>query len=42
MPSQGDPGYDDMITALKELFDKYQQAGTITITYDTRVYAGRW
>lgn len=42
MPSQGDPGYDDMITALKALFDKYQQAGTITITYDTNVYAGRW
>src|ERR1044072_7463235 len=38
MPSPGDPGYDDMITALKALFDKYQQAGTITITYDTNVY----
>ena len=42
MPSQGDAVYDDMITALKELFDKYQQAGAITITYDTKVYAGRW
>jgi SAM-dependent methyltransferase len=42
MPSPGDPGFDEMITALKELFDKYQQGGTITITYDTNVYAGRW
>ena len=42
MPSQGEPGFDDMIAALKELFDKYQQSGTITITYDTKVYAGRW
>ena len=42
MPVPTDPGYDDMITALQELFNKYQQAGTITITYDTKVYAGRW
>jgi SAM-dependent methyltransferase len=42
MPLQGERGYEDMITALKELFDKYQQAGAITITYDTRLYAGRW
>lgn len=42
MPLQGEPGYDDVIAELTKLFDKYQQAGTITITYDTRLYAGRW
>lgn len=42
MPLQGEPGYEVMIADLKELFDKYQQEGTITITYDTRLYAGRW
>ena len=41
MPLQGEPGYDEMLVALKQLFDKYQQAGAITITYYTRVYAGR-
>ena len=42
MPLQGEPGYEVMIDGLQELFDKYQQAGTITITYDTKVYVGRW
>ena len=42
MPQQADPGYDEMIAELKELFNKYQQAGTINITYDTKLYAGRW
>ena len=42
MPLQGEPGYEVMIADLKKLFDKYQQAGTITITYETRLYAGRW
>lgn len=42
IPLQGDAGYDDMIAGLKKLFDKYQQAGRITITYDTKLYAGRW
>ena len=42
IPLQGEPGYEVMIAELKELFDKYQQAGTITITYETRLYAGRW
>ncbi len=42
IPLQGEPGYEVMIADLKELFDKYQQAGIITITYDTRLYAGRW
>lgn len=42
VPLQGEPKHDEMIAGLKALFDKYQQSGTITITYDTRVYAGRW
>jgi len=42
MPLDGEPGHHDMLAELKRLFDKYQQAGTITITYDTKLYAGRW
>jgi len=42
MPLQGEPGHEDMLAELRRLFDKYQQAGMITITYDTKLYAGRW
>jgi SAM-dependent methyltransferase len=42
MPLQGEPGYDEVIVELQKLFDKYQQAGAVTITYDTRLYSGRW
>lgn len=42
MPVQGEAGHDALITDLGKLFDRYQQNGTITITYDTKVYAGRW
>lgn len=42
MPLPGERGYEEMLVGLKKLFDTYQQAGAITINYDTRVYAGRW
>jgi SAM-dependent methyltransferase len=42
MPLPGESGYDDAISELNKLFNKSQQAGTITITYDTRLYAGKW
>jgi SAM-dependent methyltransferase len=42
IPQQVGHGYDEMIADLKELFNRYQQARTITITYDTKLYAGRW
>jgi SAM-dependent methyltransferase len=42
MPLQGEPKHEEAMAGLNQLFDKYQQAGTITITYDTRLYAGRW
>jgi len=41
MPKEDDPGYPLMIEALQKLFDQHQQAGTITIHYDTKVYVGR-
>jgi len=42
VPLQGESKHNEMIAGLKALYDKYQQAGVITISYDTRVYAGRW
>ncbi|MEB0248971.1 MULTISPECIES: class I SAM-dependent methyltransferase [unclassified Mucilaginibacter] len=41
MPTKNDEGYENMLSDLKRLFDKYQQKGLITIQYDTNVYAGR-
>lgn len=42
MPLQGEPGHEEAMAELNRLFEKYQQGGNITITYDTRLYAGRW
>jgi SAM-dependent methyltransferase len=41
MPAKGAAGYDAMYDDLLRLFDKHQQNGTITIHYETRVYAAR-
>ncbi|MES1218979.1 MAG: class I SAM-dependent methyltransferase [Bacteroidota bacterium] len=40
MPALNEPGYDNMIIDLCNLFEKYQENDTIKITYDTKVYAG--
>jgi hypothetical protein len=42
MPAREEPGYPEMATALRTLFDRYQENGRIIIHYDTRVYSGRW
>lgn len=41
MPQKEDAGYEAMAKDLKELYDKYQQQGTITINYTTKVYIGK-
>jgi SAM-dependent methyltransferase len=41
MPAKAEPGYLPMITDLKIIFDKYQLDNSITINYDTKVYAGK-
>ena len=40
MPTKDDAGYGSMINDLRELFNRYQQDGIITIHYDTKVYVG--
>ncbi len=40
MPARGEDGYEAMIADLRNLFDRYQAAGSITIHYDTKVYVG--
>lgn len=41
VPNEGQPGFESMIDALRQLFDQYQQNDTITIRYATKVYVGR-
>jgi hypothetical protein len=40
MPNEGHPQYEAMMAAMRELFDRHQQGGTVTVEYDTRVYFG--
>jgi len=42
MPLEGEPGHEEAMAELDNLFNKYKQGGNITITYDTRLYSGRW
>lgn len=40
MPLAGDDGYEAMLDGLHSLFERYQQAGQITIHYTTKLYCG--
>ena len=39
-PLPGEPKHDGMMAELRVLFDRFQQAGTVTIAYETTVYWG--
>lgn len=41
VPKEGDPNFDAMIVKAKEIFDQYQQQGTVTFIYKTKVYLGQ-
>ena len=41
VPLADDARYEPMLAALRRLFDSHQQAGRVTIEYDTKVYYGR-
>lgn len=41
MPQEGHPNYPAMMDAMRDLFDRHQQDGIVTVDYDTRVYFGR-
>lgn len=40
-PEPGHPNFEPMIVRLREIFESYQNYGTVTFEYDTRVYFGR-
>jgi SAM-dependent methyltransferase len=39
-PQAGHPQHDPMLRALRELFDKCAEHGTVSFDYDTRIFAG--
>ena len=41
VPAAGEPGYDQMLSELKKLFETYQEEGRVIFEYDTRVFYGR-
>lgn len=41
VPAEGEPGHREMLKELERIFQAYQQNGTGTVEYDTRVYIGR-
>jgi SAM-dependent methyltransferase len=40
VPNVGEPGFEEIISAVKDFFDDYQVDGHITIMYETHVYWG--
>jgi hypothetical protein len=41
MPNEGHVDVDFMISCLKKIFIRYQQNGTVRLTYDTKIYYGQ-
>jgi SAM-dependent methyltransferase len=41
VPAEGQPGFSDMLLALRYLFDIHQQNGRVVVEYDTRIYVGQ-
>ncbi len=39
-PRPGTPGYPEIVAALNQLFDRYQENGSVTLSYVTRLYLG--
>lgn len=42
VPAEGDPGYDAMMADLDALFDAHHEQGQVAMTYETKVYFGRF
>jgi SAM-dependent methyltransferase len=40
VPKEGEEGYEEMLKATRELFEKHADHGKVTILYDTEVYIG--
>ena len=41
VPAEGDPGSEQMLRNVEEIFDEHQRGGRVRIEYDTKVYYGQ-
>jgi ubiquinone/menaquinone biosynthesis C-methylase UbiE len=41
MPAPGEKNFEEMMKALEDLFEKYNDGGKVTIEYDTLIYYGK-
>jgi hypothetical protein len=41
VPAEGEPGSEDLLRDVEEIFRRYQTSGSVRILYDTKVYYGR-
>jgi hypothetical protein len=41
VPAQGEPGSEEMLRNVEEIFRKHQASGRVRIEYDTKVYYGQ-
>ena len=40
-PSEGEPGYQAMLSALHQIFERHQESGGVRFFYDTKLFIGR-
>ncbi len=41
VPEAGEPGHEEMVAALRKLFDRHHRDGRVAFEYETRLYHGR-
>jgi|SRR5208282_3952112 len=42
VPNVGQPGHDEIVDSVRDLFDEYEIDGNVTFAYETRLYLGRF
>jgi len=41
IPTEGDPRFEPVLAVLRDIFDRYQQDGRVTIEYQTKLFLGQ-
>jgi SAM-dependent methyltransferase len=42
VPNVGQPGHDEIVDAISDLFDEYEIEGKVTFVYETKLYLGQF
>ena len=42
VPNAGQPGHDEIVDSISDLFDEYEIEGKVTFVYETRLYLGQF